>query len=232
MTITAEALTKRFRDQLVVDGVSFHAPPGQVTGLLGPNGAGKTTTLRMLLGLTRPSAGRGLVAGVPYVDLVRPLTVVGSLLDGPGGHPGRSARAHLRSLAVASGLGGGHVERALSRVGLTEAAHRRVGTFSLGMRQRLGLAAALLAEPPTLVLDEPGNGLDPHGIVWLRGLLRELAAGGCAVLVSSHQLVEVAATADHVVIMAGGRVLADRPLAALAGSGDDLETTYLRMVTA
>jgi ABC-2 type transport system ATP-binding protein len=232
VTITADHLTKRFRDQLVVEGVTFHAPPGQVTALLGPNGAGKTTTLRMLLGLTRPSAGRALVSGVPYADLDRPLTVVGSLLDGPGGHPGRSARAHLRSLAVASGLGGDHVERALRRVGLADAAHRRVGTYSLGMRQRLGMAAALLAEPPNLVLDEPGNGLDPHGIVWLRGLVRELAADGCAVLLSSHQLAEVAATADHVVVMAGGRVLADRPLSELAGGGDDLETTYLRMVTA
>jgi ABC-2 type transport system ATP-binding protein len=185
--ISVQGLTKRFGDVLAVDRLSFEVGPGTVTGFLGPNGAGKTTTLRMLLGLVAPTSGTATIDGRPYRELADPLRRVGAVLEAGGFHPGRSARDHLRVLAKAAGLPAGRVGEVLEQVGLAAAGRRRVGGFSLGMRQRLGLAAALLGDPEVLVLDEPANGLDPEGVHWLRGLVR-----GRTVLVSSHLLAEVA----------------------------------------
>jgi ABC-2 type transport system ATP-binding protein len=228
--ITLDGLTKRYGPVTAVDALTVTVEPGVVTGFLGPNGAGKTTTLRMLLGLVTPTAGRALVDGRRYAELPEPRRVVGALLETTGFHPGRRGRDHLRILAEAAGLPGIRVETVLARVGLTDAAGRRVGGYSLGMRQRLGLAAALLGDPPVLVLDEPANGLDPAGIADLRDLLRGLAAEGRTVLMSSHVLREVEQTADTVVIVADGRLRHAGPLAELTtAQGETLEAAFLRL---
>jgi ABC-2 type transport system ATP-binding protein len=228
--VRATGLVKRFGTHRAVDDVSFALEPGELTCLLGPNGAGKTTVIRMLLGLTTPTSGSCLIQGRRYRDLDRPLTVVGSLLDGPAAHPGRSGRSHLRSLALSNGIDPGRVEEVLAEVGLSDAAGRRVGGYSLGMRQRLGLAAALLGDPPVLVLDEPGNGLDPEALVWLRRIVRAQADGGRLVMLSSHLLTEVAAIADRVVVIAAGRLVADGTATGLLQDEETLEAAYLRLV--
>ncbi|HEY7015282.1 MAG TPA: ABC transporter ATP-binding protein [Streptosporangiaceae bacterium] len=222
-------LTKTFGRVTAVERMSFTVPAGKVTGFLGPNGAGKTTTLRMVLGLVRPSAGMALIGGVPYHRLPRPRRQVGALLEATGFHPGRRARDHLRVLTAAGGLPDHRVDEVLGQVGLTAAAGRRVREFSLGMRQRLGLAAALLGDPPVLLLDEPANGLDPAGIAWLRGLLRGLADEGRTVLVASHVLSEVAQTADHVVIVNEGRLRFAGPLRELGDTSGSLESAFLNL---
>ncbi len=200
-------LSKRFGSVLAVDNLTARVEPGAVTGFLGPNGAGKTTTLRMLLGLVRPSAGQVTIGGVPYAKLAHPLQTVGAVLEASSFHPGRSAANHLRILARAARLPDAAVDQALGTVGLADVAGRRVGGYSLGMRQRLGLAAALLGDPGVLVLDEPVNGLDPEGITWMRGLLQELARQGRTVLMSSHLLAEVQQTVDRLMIISAGRLV-------------------------
>jgi ABC-2 type transport system ATP-binding protein len=217
-SVTVEHLTKRFGSVVAVEDLSFTVGPGRVTGFLGPNGAGKTTTLRMLLGLVRPTSGTALVGGVPYADLPEPTSTVGASLEATGFHAGRTARDHLRVLAAAGGIADARVDEVLGLVGLADAADRRVGGFSLGMRQRLALAAALLGDPPVLLLDEPANGLDPEGIAWLRGFLRYLAGQGRTVLVSSHVLSEVQQTVDDVVIIARGRLVRQASLEELEGA--------------
>jgi len=207
--IQVQGLSKSYGETLAVDGLDFEVRPGVVTGFLGPNGAGKTTTMRMILGLDRPTAGRALVAGRPYQELADPLKQVGALLDAHAVHGGRTARGHLRWLAYSNGLPESRVEAVLAQVGLADVGRKRIKGFSLGMRQRLGVAAALLGDPPVLMLDEPVNGLDPEGIRWIRTLLRGLAAEGRAVLVSSHLMSEMALTADHLVVIGRGRLLAD-----------------------
>ncbi|MFF2350894.1 ATP-binding cassette domain-containing protein [Kitasatospora sp. NPDC058115] len=207
--ITVEGLTKEYGGTRVVDGLGFEVRPGVVTGFLGPNGAGKSTTMRLILGLERPSAGRTLIDGRPYAELDAPLRRVGALLDPHALHGGRTARGHLRWLAASNALPRRRVEEVLDQVGLSDAADRRIRAFSLGMRQRLGVAAALIGDPPVLMLDEPVNGLDPEGIRWIRALLRGLAAEGRAVLASSHLMSEMALTADHLVVIGRGRLLAD-----------------------
>ena len=232
MELEVRALTKEFGVVTAVRDVSFTAPAGMVTGLLGPNGSGKTTTLRAALGLVRPSAGTALIGGVPYRRLERPRRTVGALLEATGFHPGRRARDHLRVLAAATGLPDRRVDEVLDQVGLASSAGRRVRGFSLGMRQRLGLAAALLGEPELLLLDEPANGLDPAGVAWLRGLLRDLAGQGRGVVVASHGLAEVAQTADHVVILSGGRLRFAGPLRELGATGGALESAFLKLTAA
>jgi ABC-2 type transport system ATP-binding protein len=227
MSIELRGLTKRFGDVLAVDGVSAVAQPGQVTALLGPNGAGKTTTLRMLLGLVAPSGGTATFGGRRYADLPDPVRQVGAVLEASGYHPGRTGLDHLRILATASRLPHDAPERVLAETGLAADANRRVGGFSLGMRQRLGIAAAMLGHPKSLVLDEPTNGLDPPGVRWLRGYVRGLADEGRTVLLSSHALSEVELIADHVLVMARGRLLRSSTLAALraeAGVGSNVRT--------
>jgi ABC-2 type transport system ATP-binding protein len=211
--IEVEGLTKRFGSTLAVDNLSFSVAPGTVTGFLGPNGAGKSTTLRAILGLVRPDAGRTSVLGKPYAALDRPIERVGAVLETAEAHPGRSGRNHLRVLAAAAGLPPSRVDDVLAAVDLTDPSRRRVKGYSLGMRQRLALAGALLGEPEVLVLDEPANGLDPQGIRWLRDLLRSLAAEGRTVLVSSHVLAEVAQTVDRVVIIHRGRLVRQAAMA-------------------
>jgi ABC-2 type transport system ATP-binding protein len=215
-SIHVQGLTKRFGDVLAVDNLSFEVGQGSVTGFLGPNGSGKTTTLRMLLGLATPTAGTATINGTAYRQLVNPSRCVGAVLESTSFHPGRRARDHLRMLCVAAGLPPRRADEALAEVGLADAGSRRVKGFSLGMRQRLGLAAALLGEPEVLILDEPANGLDPEGVHWLRRFLRSYADGGRTVLVSSHLLAEVAQTVDDVVIIAGGRLVTHSSLANLA----------------
>jgi ABC-2 type transport system ATP-binding protein len=215
-SIQIEGLTKRFGSVVAVDNLSFEVAHGSITGFLGPNGAGKTTTLRMVLGLIEPSAGRATIAGQPYRDLVDPFRHVGAVLESTSFHPGRRARDHLRVLCVAAGLPVVRAEEVLDEVGLTDVADRRVRGFSLGMRQRLGLAAALLGRPELLILDEPANGLDPEGVHWLRRFLRSYADQGASVLVSSHLLAEIAQTVDNVVIVAKGRLVTQSSLADLA----------------
>lgn len=214
-TIEIAGLAKSFGPVRAVDGLTFTVNPGQVTGFLGPNGAGKTTTLRMLLGLVRPSSGSATFGGVEYRDLPRPLETVGTALEASSFHPGRSARNHLRVSALAAGIPHSRVEEVLTQVGIAEFADRRVGGYSLGMRQRLGLAFALLGDPGVLVLDEPVNGLDPEGIKWIRSFLRQLAAEGRTVLVSSHLLSEVQQSVDAVVIISHGALVYEGGLAAL-----------------
>jgi ABC-2 type transport system ATP-binding protein len=209
--IVATDLTKRYGDRVAVDGVSFTVRPGHVTGFLGPNGAGKSTTMRMVIGLDRPTSGTVTVDGARYVDSPAPLRAVGALLEARALHPGRTARAHLRWMAASNGIPATRVEEVLGLVGLEAVADQRVGRFSLGMGQRLGIAAALLGDPPVVVLDEPVNGLDPEGIRWVRTLARDLAAEGRTVMVSSHLMAEMALTADHLVVIGRGRVLADCP---------------------
>jgi ABC-2 type transport system ATP-binding protein len=224
--ISVRGLTKRFGRVEAVQDLTFGVPSGQITGFLGPNGAGKTTTLRMLLGLIRPTSGAALIDGRRYGELVRPRRVVGAVLEATGAHPGRTGHAHLRILAQVTGVPGDRVDAVLDQVGLASAAAaRRVGGYSLGMKQRLGLAAALLGDPRVLVLDEPANGLDPAGMAWLRGLLRDLAAEGRTVLISSHVLSEVAQTVDQVVIINAGRLRFAGPLRELG----DLEASFLRL---
>jgi ABC-2 type transport system ATP-binding protein len=230
--ITVDGLTKRYGAVTAVDGLSFSVDPGVVTGFLGPNGAGKTTTLRMLLDLVTPTAGQALIGGQRYAGLRAPRTVVGAVLETTGFHPGRTGREHLRVLAISGGIQATRVAEALDRVGLTDAADRRVRGYSLGMRQRLGLAAALLGDPRVLILDEPGNGLDPAGMAELRDLLRSLAADGRTVLMSSHVLSEVAQTVDRVVIIAAGTLRYAGTLGSLTSSGETLEAAFLRLTSA
>jgi ABC-2 type transport system ATP-binding protein len=213
--IEIQGLSKRFGDVVAVDDLSFVARKGAVTGFLGPNGAGKTTTLRMLLGLATPTAGSATIGGQPYGQLADPFRHVGAVLESTGFHPGRRARDHLRVLATAARLPLARVQEVLDQVGLAEAGDRRVKSFSLGMRQRLGLASALLGEPEVLILDEPANGLDPEGVHWLRRFLRGFADQGGTVLVSSHLLAEVAQTVDEVVIITRGRLVSQASLADL-----------------
>ena len=224
--VTVDALTKRFGRMVAVDALSFSLEAGTVTGFLGPNGAGKTTTLRLLLGLARPSGGEALVFGHRYRDLPNPTRRVGALLESNDFDPGRSGRNHLRALALAAGIGVERVQELLELVELDGAASRVVGGYSLGMRQRLGLAGALLGAPELLVLDEPANGLDAAGVHWLRGFLRQFAATGGTVLVSSHLLAEVAQSVDRVVIIDRGRQVATVAMADLADTGA-LEQLYL-----
>ncbi|EHN77728.1 ABC transporter ATP-binding protein [Streptomyces coelicoflavus] len=207
--IEAKNLTKRYGDKTAVNDLSFTVEPGRVTGFLGPNGAGKSTTMRLLLGLDRPDAGEATVNGVPYRELARPLRVVGALLEARAVHTGRSAYDHLLCLAQTQGIGRRRVGEVVEQVGLGSVARKRAGGFSLGMGQRLGIAAALLGDPAALVLDEPVNGLDPEGILWIRNLMKSLAAEGRAVLVSSHLMNEMAVTADHLVVIGRGRLVAD-----------------------
>jgi ABC-2 type transport system ATP-binding protein len=226
--VVVDRLTKRYRATTAVSELTFSLPAGTITGFLGPNGAGKSTTLRLLLGLATPTSGAALVFGRPYAALRSPSTVVGAILESGDFHPARSGRAHLRMLALASGISWDRVEEVLAQVELTEAGSRRVRTYSLGMRQRLGLAAALLGRPAVLVLDEPVNGLDPAGVHWLRGVLRDFAAAGGTVLASSHILAEVAQTVDRVLIVHGGRLLADAAIDEYPDSAS-LEATYLKL---
>jgi ABC-2 type transport system ATP-binding protein len=229
--VSVTGLTKRFGAVTAVRDAAFTATPG-VTGFLGPNGAGKTTVLRMLLGLVRPTAGQALIGGRRYADLRHPRRAVGALLEATGFHPGRTARNHLTVAARLAGLPAGRVGRVLDDVGLTGDADRRVGGYSLGMRQRLGLAAALLGDPGVLILDEPANGLDPAGMAWLRGLLRDLAGQGRTVIVSSHVLAEVAQTVDHVVVLHAGEVRFAGTLDELAGPAPGgLEAAFLRLTS-
>ncbi|MFF9626463.1 ABC transporter ATP-binding protein [Streptomyces griseosporeus] len=207
--ITARSLTKRYGDKTAVADLSFTVPAGTVTGFLGPNGAGKSTTLRMILGLDAPTHGHATIAGRAYATHPAPLTEVGALLEARSVHPGRTAHHHLTALALTHGIPRARVTRVLELTGLTDVAHRRVKGFSLGMGQRLGIAAALLGDPATLILDEPVNGLDPEGVLWIRTLLKRLAAEGRTVLVSSHLMSEMALTAERLVIIGRGRLLAD-----------------------
>jgi ABC-2 type transport system ATP-binding protein len=209
--IEVEDLTKRYGSTLAVDHLTFSVPPGVVTGFLGPNGAGKSTTMRMILGLDRPTAGRALVAGQRYASLKAPLHRVGALLDAKDVHPGRTARAHLTALAVSNGIPTRRVGEVLELTGLSAVAGKRIRGFSLGMSQRLGIAATLLGDPDVLMFDEPVNGLDPEGIVWIRTFMRAMAAEGRTVFVSSHLMSEMALTADHLIVIGRGRLLADLP---------------------
>jgi ABC-2 type transport system ATP-binding protein len=224
-------LTKYFGRVTAVQALSFDASPGQITGFLGPNGAGKTTTLRVALGLVRPTAGEALIGGQPYAALAHPRRVVGAVLDASALHPARTGRDHLRVLAAAAGVPARRVDEVLAVVRLDDAAAgRRVGGYSMGMRQRLGLAGALLGDPAVLILDEPANGLDPAGIAWLRGMLRQFAGEGRTIVVSSHLLSEVAQTVDQVVILTEGRLRYAGPLAELAAESS-LEAEFLRLTT-
>ena len=227
--VEVRGLTKTFGRVTAVREMSFTAPSGKVTGFLGPNGSGKTTTLRMVLGLIRPSAGEALIGGVPYARLPRPRRNVGALLEATGFHPGRRARDHLRVLAAAGGMPDRRADEVLDQVGLASAASRRARQLSLGMRQRLGIAAALLGDPEVLLLDEPANGLDPAGIAWLRGLLRGFADEGRTVVIASHVLSEVAQVADHVVIVSDGRLRFTGPLAEIGGTDNSLESAFLKL---
>jgi ABC-2 type transport system ATP-binding protein len=213
--IEVKNLTKRYGDKVAVDNLTFAVRPGSVTGFLGPNGSGKSTTMRVILGLDRPTEGLAMVDGLPYARHRAPLRSVGALLDASEVHPRRTAYAHLLSLAATIGSGRARVHEVLDNVGLNEVMHRRVGTYSLGMKQRLGIAVALLGDPGVIILDEPVNGLDPDGVVWIRRLLRSLAAEGRTILVSSHLMSEMAQTADHLVIVGRGRLLADVPTSEL-----------------
>jgi ABC-2 type transport system ATP-binding protein len=228
-TIEVTGLHKRFGSTTALDGMSFTVMPGQVTGFVGPNGAGKSTTMRVILGLDAADAGSALVGGRPYASLRHPLSHIGALLDAAALQPSRSARNHLLWLAHSQGLKAKRVDQVIEQAGLQSAVRRKAGGFSLGMRQRLGIAAALLGDPPVLMMDEPFNGMDPEGIVWMRGFLRALAAQGRAVLVSSHLMSELQDTADHLVVVGRGRVIADASvadlLAAASGGRVTLRTT-------
>jgi ABC-2 type transport system ATP-binding protein len=227
--VSVHGLTKRYGELVAVEDLEFSLEPGTVTAFLGPNGAGKTTTLRLLLGLARPSSGEALVFGRPYAELDQPAQHIGAVLESNDFHPGRSGRDHLRALALAAEIPHERVEEVLDLVELQPAAGRRVKTYSLGMRQRLGLAGALLGDPELLILDEPANGLDPAGVHWLRRFLRGLAHQGRTVLVSSHILAEVAQTVDQVMIIHRGRLLARASLAELTERGQTLEEVYLEL---
>jgi ABC-2 type transport system ATP-binding protein len=227
--LSAVELTKRFGDVTAVDELSFEVEAGSVTGFLGPNGAGKTTTLRMLLGLAEPTHGRALAFGRRFAELERPAARVGAVLEASDLHPGRTGRDHLRVLARAARVPVGRVEEVLTLVELGDVADRRVAGYSLGMRQRLGLAAALLGDPDLLILDEPGNGLDPEGVRWLRDFLRGFADQGRTVFVSSHHLAEVARTVDRLVIINRGRLVVEAPLCELVDSTASLEDVFLEL---
>ncbi len=224
-TIEVSGLRKRFGPTLALDGMSFMVGPGQVTGFVGPNGAGKSTTMRVILGLDAAEAGTALVGGRPYQSLRHPLSQVGALLDAAALQPSRSARNHLLWLAHSQGLGAKRVDEVISQAGLSSAVRRKAGGFSLGMRQRLGIAAALLGDPPVLMMDEPFNGMDPEGIVWMRGFLRSLAAQGRAVLVSSHLMSEHQDTAHHLGVVGRGHVIADTSVAELIATASDGRVT-------
>ncbi|MBU4335988.1 MAG: ABC transporter ATP-binding protein [Actinobacteria bacterium] len=220
--IEAHGLSKSYGTTRAVDGISFTVRPGIVTGFLGPNGAGKSTTMRMIMGLDRPTSGTVTVNGKPYVEHRAPLTQVGALLEAKAVHPGRTARQHLRVVGATHGLGAKRVDEVLQMTGLDSVADKRVKGFSLGMGQRLGIAVALLGDPSTLILDEPVNGLDPEGVIWVRDLVRYLAGQGRTVFLSSHLMAEMAQTADHVIVIGRGRILADAPMATLlAGPGQE-----------
>jgi ABC-2 type transport system ATP-binding protein len=229
--IEVRGLSKRYGATVAVDGLSFDVRPGVVTGFLGPNGSGKSTTMRLLLGLDAPDAGQAWINGRRYRELGWPLREVGALLEARTFHPGRTARAHLAALAAGNGIPRSRVEEVLGLVGLAEAAGRRAGRFSLGMGQRLGIAAALLGDPGVLLLDEPVNGLDPEGIRWIRRLLRSLAAEGRTVFVSSHLIGEMASTADRVVVIGRGRLLADTSVAELSAGSASLEEAFFELTS-
>nr|WP_198667538.1 ATP-binding cassette domain-containing protein [Glycomyces dulcitolivorans] len=232
--IEVHNLTKRYRGGTAVDDLTFTVEPGRVTGFLGPNGAGKSTTIRMILGLDRPTAGTALIGGKPYSALHRPLTAVGALLEASALHPTRTAREHLRWLARSNGLGERRIAEVLEETGMSAAASKRAHTLSLGMKQRLGVAAALLGDPEVLILDEPVNGLDPEGVIWIRNLAKRLAGEGRTVLVSSHLMSEMALTAAHLVVIGRGRLLADLPTEEFvsANDGSNLEEAFMRLTGA
>ncbi|MGH1550697.1 ATP-binding cassette domain-containing protein [Leifsonia poae] len=219
--ITLERLSKRFGERRAVDDVSVVIEPGRVTGFLGPNGAGKSTTMRMIMGFDRPSAGSARIGGKAYAELRAPLHSVGALLDAKAAHPGRSARQHLRALAATNRIPRRRVDEVIGMAGLESVADKRVGGFSLGMGQRLGIATAMLGDPGVLILDEPVNGLDPEGVRWVREFTRSLAAEGRTVFLSSHLMSEMSQTADHVIVLGKGRVLADAPIDDLLGASGD-----------
>jgi ABC-2 type transport system ATP-binding protein len=223
--IEAVGLSKHYGTKVAVDDISFTVQPGMVTGFLGPNGAGKSTTMRMIVGLDRPSAGRVTVNGKPYAEHRAPLREVGVLLDAKAVHTGRSAENHLRALAATHGIGRARVDEVVALTGLQSVARKRVGGFSLGMGQRLGLAAALLGDPATLVLDEPVNGLDPEGVIWVRKLARQLAAEGRTILLSSHLMSEMAQTADHIIVLGRGRIIANAPVADIVATSTGTAVT-------
>jgi ABC-2 type transport system ATP-binding protein len=229
--VSIATLTKRYGELKAVDGLTLSLARGTVTGFLGPNGAGKTTTLRVLLGFSQATSGTALIDGRHYSALVRPARLVGAVLESDDFHPGRSGRNHLRVLAAASDISTARVDEVLDLVGLSGEAFRSVKTYSLGMRQRLGLAGALLGDPELLVLDEPANGLDPAGVRWLRSVLRSFADNGGTVLVSSHLLAEVAQSVDRVIIIDHGHLVADAPIDEIAGNGQTLEDAYLALTT-
>jgi ABC-2 type transport system ATP-binding protein len=228
--LTINNLVKHRGKQVILSGISFNARPGRVTGFLGPNGAGKSSTLRILLGLDRATSGSAFINGKPFAELHNPLATVGAALDGFGAHRMRTGRAHLRWIARAAGLPSSRVEEVLEIVGLTNAAGKRVGNYSLGMGRRLGMAAALLGDPKILVLDEPVNGLDPEGIRWIRTFLRERAESGNTVLLSSHLMGELAATVDDVVIIKHGTIVADGTLEEVKGNHSTLEDAYFALI--
>jgi ABC-2 type transport system ATP-binding protein len=227
--IKARGLSKHYRSTLAVDNLSFDVRPGAVTGFLGPNGAGKSTTMRMIMGLDRPDAGQVTIAGQHYGDLHWPLREVGALLEARAFHPGRTARAHLSALAASNGISRRRVEEVLAIAGIEKVADRRAGKFSLGMSQRLGIAGALLGDPGVLLLDEPVNGLDPEGIHWIRTLMQRLAAEGRVVLVSSHLINEIAYTAEALIVIGRGRLLAHTTVAELSARGGSLEGGFFEL---
>lgn len=229
--LTINNLVKRRGKEEILSGITFEARPGRVTGFLGPNGAGKSSTLRILLGLDHATSGSALIHGKPFAELQHPLRTVGAALDGSGAHPMRTGRAHLRWIACAAGLPRSRVEEVLDVVGLTKAAGTRVKRYSLGMGRRLGIAAALLADPEILVLDEPVNGLDPEGIRWIRTFLRQRAEAGNTVLLSSHLMGELAETVDDVVIIKQGRIVADGTLEEVTGSHSTLEQAFFALTS-
>ena len=227
--ITLDHLTKRYGATTAVDDLTLQIQPGRVTGFLGPNGAGKSTTMRMILGLDRPTSGTATIDGRPYASLRRPLREVGALLDAKAVHPGRRVRTHLVAMARSNSIPVARVDEVLERVGLAGVARRRAGSLSLGMSQRLGIAGVLLGDPRVMLFDEPVNGLDPDGVMWIRKLLRSLAAEGRTVLVSSHLMSEMQQTADHLVVMGRGRLLADAPMSAFLAGHQSLEEAYFRL---
>lgn len=227
--LSFDRLTKQRGQRTILDGISFSARPGRITGFLGPNGAGKSSSLRILLGLDRATSGTALVDGQPFASLRDPLRNVGAVLDGSGAHRSRTGRAHLRWVARSAGIGNARVEEVLENVGILDAAGKRVSTYSLGMGRRLGLAAALLADPDALVLDEPVNGLDPEGIRWIRLFLREQAEQGRTVLLSSHLMGELAETVDDVVVIRQGQIVADGTLSEVTGGHGNLEDAFFAL---
>ena len=229
--IEARGLVKRYGPTTAVDNLSFDVRPGTVTGFLGPNGAGKSTTMRMMLGLDRPDAGSVTINGQSYRDMRSPLREVGALLEAKAFHPGRTARSHLAALAASNDIPRRRVNDVLDITGIDKAADRRAGKFSLGMAQRLGIAAALLGDPPVLILDEPVNGLDPEGIRWIRNLMKSLAAEGRTVFVSSHLIAEMALTAERLIVIGAGRLLADTTVAELAATDTSLEDAFLALTS-